>query len=101
MSSLLKTQEELGAIRVGAWIRHGKDRSTRMFVRKVLIGKFRAVDWLASSSIAIGDVASLGHKARNHAMEDRILEAKIVFVFFLIADAQSVEIWWSNRRVAI
>jgi hypothetical protein len=47
-----------------------------MFQFEVLISEFLAIDTFASSTISMGEVATLAHEARNDPVERAALESK-------------------------
>lgn len=64
-----ESDEELGAIGVGASVGHGKKSWNIMLKKEVFIGKSPSVDGFASSAIMIGKVSSLSHEVGNDPME--------------------------------
>lgn len=63
-----------------------------MLQLKVLVSELFSIDALATCAIALGKVSTLTHKAWNHAMERRALEAKSV-----LASAQLTEVFYVCR----
>lgn len=63
-----------------------------MLEGEVFVGEGTPVDGLASSTVVVGEVASLSHEVRNDTMEVRVLEAET----FLMS-TQSTEISCSLR----
>lgn len=51
--------EELRAVSVGSGIGHGQDAGSSVLQSEVLVLKLAAVDGLSTSSIVVGEVASL------------------------------------------
>jgi len=86
-ASLSGAQEELASVGVGAGIGHGKDSRSGVLLDEVFIGKFVAVDGLASGAVASGKVAALAHEPGDDAMESRALVSEA-----FLARAKSAEI---------
>lgn len=79
--------EELGAVGVGASVRHRQDAGAGVLQPEVLIGELVAIDGLAASAIVVGEIAALAHEVWNDSMETGALVTKA-----LLAGAQSTEI---------
>ncbi|GET89186.1 cyclophilin a, putative [Leishmania tarentolae] len=65
-------QEELRTVRVGAGVGHRQRSRTEVLAglaSEGLIGEFSAVDGLATSTIAVSEVATLAHELRDHTVE--------------------------------
>lgn len=54
--------EELGAVRVLAGVRHRQETGASVLHLEVLIRELLAVDGLATSAVALGEVATLEHE---------------------------------------
>ena len=61
--------EELRSVGSGTGIGHGEDSGAGVLLQEVLVGKLGSIDRLTSSAISCGEVASLAHKPRDHAVE--------------------------------
>ena len=83
-------EEELGAVRVGARVRHGEDAGTGVLEDEVLI-RVGAVDGLAAGAVVVGEVAALAHELGDDAVEGGALEAEA-----LLARAQRAEVLWGG-----
>jgi len=80
-------EEELAAVGVGTSVGHGKDPGSGVLQLEVLIGELVAVDGLATSSIVVGEVASLTHEVWNDPVEGRSLKSES-----LLSRAESTEV---------
>lgn len=83
-------QEELRAVRVGAGIGHRQRAWAEVLAglaEKGLIGKLGAVDGLAASAVAVGEVTTLAHEIRDHTVERGVGVAEA-----LLARAQRAEV---------
>ena len=89
-----ESHEELGAIGVGARIRHREGTTATMLLNEIFITELRAIDGLSSNSTTVSEVTTLGHEAWDNAMEGRILEVKWLTrqAFAHLTRAQSPEI---------
>ena len=69
MRELVKANEELTS--VGAWtsVGHRQNSCTSMLVLEVLVSEFGSIDGLTTSSVALGEVASLSHEVLDHSVE--------------------------------
>jgi len=76
VGSLRGANEELRAVSVGASVGHGQDAGALVLEGEVLVGELGAVDGLAASTIAFGEVAALDHKVLDDAMELAALVAE-------------------------
>ena len=102
MRGLLEAEEELAAVGVRACVRHGQRPAAFMLIDEVLVRELHAVDRDASCSIFLRKVATLGHEARDHAMEDGVFEVQVVALgFALLAGAECAEIIGRLRSVAV
>ena len=70
---------------------------------KVLVVELVAIDGLTSTTIRIGEIASLSHKARNNAMEKgaSVVEEFSFSTLSLLTSAESTEILRSQRSGGI
>ena len=62
--------EELGAVRVGTRVGHGKQPFLRVPHLEVLVFKLGTVNRLPSSAIPPGEVAALTHESGDDPVED-------------------------------
>lgn len=85
--------EKLRSVGVGASIRHGQETRSGVLLGEVLIRELLAVDRLATSAIATGEVTALKHELRNDAME---LGAAVAKAF--LASAKGTEVLSGLRR---
>ena len=76
MRSFSEAEEELATVCARASISHGEDTTACMLVLEVLVSEVRAIDGFATSAVSSGEVATLGHKTSNDAMESAALEMK-------------------------
>lgn len=79
--------EELGTVGVGTGVGHGKQTGAVVLQLEVLISELLAIDGLATSAVATGEVTTLEHEFRDDSVERRtgITEA-------LLASAESTEV---------
>ena len=91
---LIEAEEELAAVGAGARVRHGKNTSARVLVLEVLILELSAVDGLASSAVASGEVAALGHESSDDAVEEAALEVEGLagLALTLLTSAEGAEV---------
>ena len=61
--------EELGAVGVGTGIGHGQVTSLGVLDGEVLIVELVAVDGLATSAVASGEITTLGHELSDYSVE--------------------------------
>jgi hypothetical protein len=61
--------EELGAVGVGAGVGHGEQTGAGVLLLEVLVGELLAVDGLATSAVATGEVTTLKHEVGDDAVE--------------------------------
>jgi hypothetical protein len=96
--SFRNSDEELGAVGVGASIGHGKKTRLGVCLTEVLISESAAVDRLTTSSVASGKVTTLEHEARDHSVEDGVFEVEgsAVVAISLLAGAESSEVLSSS-----
>lgn len=66
----------IGDIRVGAGVGHGQQTRAGVLDLEVLIGELLAVDGLATSAVATGEVTTLKHELRDDTVEGRALVAE-------------------------
>ena len=71
---LLEGDEELGAVCVGARVGHGEEVGLGVLEIEVLVWEGPPVDRFTSSAAAFSEVSSLGHEARDDAVEMAALE---------------------------
>lgn len=86
--------EELGAVGTGTSIGHGEKVGLVVPELEVLISKLLAVDGLATSAVAPGEVTALQHKLRNDTMESRALVMKRLsrLAHTLLTSTESTEV---------
>jgi len=68
--------EELGAVGVGTGVGHGKKTGLGVVELEVLISELVAVDGLATSAVAAGEVTTLEHELGDHTVESAALVAE-------------------------
>lgn len=61
--------EELGAVCVGAGIRHGEEEGSVVGELEVLVREFLPVDRLSSGAVAGREISSLAHELRDDSVE--------------------------------
>lgn len=74
--SLHGRDEELGAVRVRAGVRHRHDARAGVLQVEVLVLELVAVDRLATGAVVVLEVTTLAHEVRDHTVEDRALVAE-------------------------
>jgi len=86
--------EELRSIGSRSGIGHGEDSGAGVLLSEVLVGELGAVDRLASGAVSGGEVASLAHEPRDHAVERRslVVERLAGAASALLAGAESPEV---------
>lgn len=72
-AGLVRSEEELGAVRVGAGARHGQDSSAR--VLEAVVVELVAVDGLPSGPVVVREDPALAHEARDEPAEQGALVA--------------------------
>jgi hypothetical protein len=92
---LYGAQEKLGTVGVGTGVSHGEDTRASVLESEVLVGKFLAVDGLATGAVAAGEVTTLTHEIVNDTMEGGALEVKglAALAHALLAGAEAAEIF--------
>lgn len=65
-----------GDVRVGAGVGHGQQTRAGVLDLEVLIGELLAVDGLATSAVATGEVTTLEHELGDDTVEGRALVAE-------------------------
>ena len=85
-------EEELRAVGVGAGVGHGQNARASVAQVEVLVRELLAVDGLAASAVAAGEVATLAHEVVDDAVEVGALEAEP-----LLAGAEGAEVLSSLR----
>jgi hypothetical protein len=96
---LYGAQEKLGTVGVGTGVSHGEDTRASVLESEVLVGKFLAVDGLATGAVAAGEVTTLAHEIVNDTMERRALEVQRLagLPLTLFASAEGAEIFRGLR----
>ena len=69
-------QEELASVRVGSGVGHGQDTGAGVLELEVLVLEFVSVDGLSSGAVVPGEVTTLAHELRDHAVEGAALVAE-------------------------
>ena len=94
-----ESDEELRAVGIRSRIGHGQVSALEMPNVEVLIGEFEPVDGLAALTIAVSEVAALGHEAVDDAMEAAVFEVQWLPLppITLLSSAQSPKILSSAR----
>ena len=96
-----EAEEKLRSVGVGSGVSHGEDTPACVSVREVLIVEFSAVDGLATSTVASGEIATLGHETWDNTMEFATLEVEVLALgahaFF--TGAKGAEVFGSLRSV--
>ena len=64
----------LGSVGVGTGISHGQNARTSVGQLEVLVGELLSVDGLPAGAVEVGEVSTLAHEIRNHAVETTALE---------------------------
>lgn len=65
-----------GDVRVGASVGHGQQTRAGVLDLEVLVGELLAVDGLATSAVATGEVTTLEHELGDDTVEGRALVAE-------------------------
>ena len=102
MRSSAEAEEELAAVGVGASVGHGEDTAAGVAVLEVLISEFLAIDGLATSAVATGEVATLSHEASDDTVEGAALEVEGLAgaTDTLLTSAESAEVLGGLGRVS-
>lgn len=79
--------KELTAIGVGSSVRHRKYSGLGMSKLKVLVLEPGAINRFTTSTVVIGEIATLAHEVRDHPVETATLVAKT-----LLSGAESAKI---------
>merc|ERR1712142_1209985 len=69
-----------------------------MLQLEVLIGKLLPVDAQTSSTIAVGEVASLNHEVLDNTVELAVLVGESVSISLLVTFSQTLEVLYSLRN---
>ena len=64
-----QSDEKLGAIGVGASVRHGEQEGLGVVQGEVLVGKVFTVDGFSTHAVSLGEVAALDHEPWDYSME--------------------------------
>lgn len=91
---LLRANEELRSVGSGTGVRHGEDAGTGVLLHEVLVGELGAINRLAAGSVSGGEVATLTHETRDHAVEGRalVVEGLAAPPYALLAGAKRAEV---------
>ena len=96
-----EAEEKLRSVGVGSGVSHGEDAPACVSVGEVLVVEFSAVDGFATSAVASGEVATLGHETWDNTMELATLEVEVLALgahaFF--TGAKGAEVFGSLRSV--
>ena len=86
--------EELGTVGVGASVGHGEDAGAGVLVDEVFVTELLAVNGLATSAVALGEVTTLEHELGNDPVEDAALEVQrlALLAHTLLAGAERAEV---------
>ena len=77
--ALDKSDEELRTVGVGTSICHREEVGLVMFKPEIFVFKLVAIDGFTSSTVLVGEVASLSHKVSDNSMERRSLISESFF----------------------
>jgi len=69
MRCLVKANEKLTSIAVGARISHRKNTANIMLSHEVLISELFTINGLTTCTVVVREITTLGHKAGDDAME--------------------------------
>ena len=96
-----EAEEKLRSVGVGSGVSHGEDTPACVSVREVLIVEFSAVDGLATSTVASGEIATLGHETWDNTMELATLEVEVLALgsHASFTGAKGAEVFGSLRSV--
>ena len=106
------SDEELGAVCIGASIGHRQQAGLGVGELEVLVCEFFAIDGLAARPVATREVTALQHKVRDDAVELRARIAKALFtraqraeilggLGHLVAVEAKVDLAWPEKRYAL
>jgi len=87
-----RSDEELGAVRVGSCVCHGQEARLGVLNYEVLVIKFRTVDGLSARTIASSKIAPLDHEIRDHTVKFGSLVSHELSVVVMSTDCQFTEI---------
>ena len=96
MRGLVEAEEELGS--VGAWasVGHGEDTTSSVLVDEVLVSELSSVDGGSTSTVVLGEIATLSHEASDDSVEGAALEVEVAT---LLASAESAEVLGGDGSV--
>mmetsp|Transcript_40671 Transcript_40671/g.126775 ORF Transcript_40671/g.126775 Transcript_40671/m.126775 type:complete len:232 (-) Transcript_40671:73-768(-) len=101
VGGLLDRDEELGVVCVPAAVRHAEQARLRVLDLEALVRKLLAVDGLAASAVAAGEVATLAHEGRDDPVEGAalVVQGLAQLAVALLARAQGPEVLDSLGRL--
>ena len=103
MGSFNEAEEELRAIGSWASIGHGKDTTSSVLQREVLVCELASVDGRAASAIVSSEITTLSHEVRDDSVECAalVVEWHAICSISFLASAESTEILRGYGSVVI